>query len=71
MQADQDQETGEKIQNKQNASSSSGLRNAMLRLKMSRELALNVVMASAIVAVIGIGSFASWKYLKRAPTDEN
>ncbi|KAF3441169.1 hypothetical protein FNV43_RR15165 [Rhamnella rubrinervis] len=73
MQADNDQQTEEKIQTEQDASSSSsGLRNAMLRLKPSREMTLNMVLVSAILVIVGVGSYVSWKYLTTAPpTDED
>lgn len=47
------------------------LRNAISRLKLSRKVALNVLVVTATFAIIGVGSYVSWKYLKPAPTDEN
>lgn len=73
MQADSDQQTRENIRAERKASSSfSGLTNAMLRLKVGSEITLNVVLVSAIVVVVGVGSYVSWKYLNPAPpTHEN
>ncbi|XP_015900296.3 inactive protein RESTRICTED TEV MOVEMENT 2 [Ziziphus jujuba] len=61
--------TEENIQAKENALSS-GLRNAISSLKLSRKMALNVLVVAATFAIIGVGSYVSWKCLKPAPTDE-